>query len=163
MLLRWRQPAWRSVCHSRPIVRTVTREVSFAAACRIRSARMTADDEPMRVLTTRGGELAVPFPPICDDGSCPCHVAAGLDSGCPVQTVTVADRDDVSADQLRAGAAELLHYLWAPGLGVDATAELAAGMADEALEAAAEHPPGTRLRPHFDSDGGAWTYTKAPS
>ena len=118
----------------------------------------------MRVLTTRGGELAVPFPPICDDGSCPCHVAAGVDSGCPVQTVTVADRDDVTADQLRAGAAELLHYLgWGPGLGVHATAELAADMADEALGAAAEHPPGTRLRPHFDSDSGAWTYTKAPS
>ncbi len=118
----------------------------------------------MRVLTTRGGELAVPFPPICDDGSCPCHIAAGLDSGCPVQTVTVADRDDVSADQLRAATVDLLHYLgWVPGLGVDDTAELAADMANEALEAAAEFAVGTRLRPCFDRDSGEWTYTQAPS
>ncbi len=117
----------------------------------------------MRVLTTRGGELATVFGPICDDPDCDCaRGAVGLDSRYPIESVAVADRDDVSLDDLIAACVGFLRQTgWAEGFGPDATAEVATDMAAEAAEIASRYPLGTRLRPRFDFAAELWAYIEA--
>lgn len=50
----------------------------------------------MHVFVTRGGELCALFGPVCDSESCTgCAGWVGLESGHPVDVVTVADRPDI--------------------------------------------------------------------
>jgi hypothetical protein len=115
------------------------------------------------VLVTRGGELAAPLGPLCDDPDCDCaHELAALDSAYPADVVTVADRDDVTTEDLIAACAGLLHRTgWADSLGPTDTAELAADMATEVVDAASKYPAGTLLHPWFDRDEERWTYIAA--
>ena len=56
---------------------------------------------------------------------------AVLDSGYPIDTVTIADRDDITADDLQAAAAAFLqHTGWSTTTGPQLTAELAYSMAE---------------------------------
>jgi len=111
----------------------------------------------MRVLAGRGGELAAPFGPICDDDDCACHHGlAGLDSRCPIETITVANLPDLTLQQLTAACADFL-----AGAGWDDEGgEYSAFMAGEAAQIAARFPVGTRLRASFDYTACDWTFTK---
>ncbi|MGE5697106.1 MAG: hypothetical protein ACM4D3_18310 [Candidatus Sericytochromatia bacterium] len=113
----------------------------------------------MHVLTGRGGELAAPFPPLCDNPDCACsRTLAALDSAYPLDAAVVAD-SDITPDALTQRCAELLHRTgWAESLGPDDTAEIAHEMAADAAQAAAQFPVGTRLRAQFDHHAEAWVY-----
>jgi hypothetical protein len=112
-------------------------------------------DDPMHVLTTRGGELAAPFGPICTNDECRCaHGLASLESKYPAEIVTVAEQD-ITLEGLTAACADFL----ARAGWTDEDGELAADMAAGALEAAAGFPVGTRLRPRFDHAEECWTFT----
>ncbi len=55
----------------------------------------------MHVFVTRGGELCALVGPICDNEDCTgCAGWAGLESGHPVDVVTVADRPDITRADL---------------------------------------------------------------
>ena len=107
----------------------------------------------MRILTGRGGEPAACFGPVLDIAT-----LAGLESLCPLDAATVADRDGGTLDQLTAAA---VSFLQRTGWTDDAEliAELAADMADMATQVAADYPVGARLRAQFDRDTDEWTFT----
>jgi hypothetical protein len=112
----------------------------------------------MFVLTTRGGELATVFGPCCGNEDCGCaRGGVALDSAYPTDTVVVADRDDVTLDDLTAACADFLQRTgWTdPGGGI------AEEMAAEAADIADQCPAGTRLRPRFDHTAEEWTYAEA--
>jgi hypothetical protein len=114
----------------------------------------------MLVLTTRGGELAAPFGPICENDDCQCaHGLAGLDSAhLTTDAVTVADRDDITVEILTGICADFLKRTgWTDD--EELTTELAADMAGLAAAAADGLPPGTRLRPSFNHATESWIFT----
>jgi hypothetical protein len=116
----------------------------------------------MRILVTRGGELAVPVGPFCDNDNCDCATLAALDSGHPIDVATVAERPDVTTSELQAAAAHFLQITgWAAvdsELDAELDAELAAGMAADVAEIAASWPPATQLLARFDRPSEAWVF-----
>lgn len=116
--------------------------------------------KPVHVLTTRGGELAAPFGPICTNDDCLCnHALASLDSRYPTTLVTVADQP-ITLEDLEAKAAAFLDAAgWASGDDDELAALLAHDMAAGAAEAAADFDVGTQLRAAFDHADDSWTFT----
>lgn len=109
----------------------------------------------MRVLTTRGGELAAVAPPICQWSGCECNrQAVALQSTHRVDVVTVAERDDFTLESLRAECAAFLARV---GLD-DEDGELAELMSDEAAWIAEDSPVGTRLWPRFNRETPGWDW-----
>jgi hypothetical protein len=109
----------------------------------------------MHVLVGRGGELAAPFGPVCDDTDCTCnHGLAGLDSRCPVERITVAEHPDITLAQL---TAECAAFLADTGWD-DHDGQIAANMATGAAAIAHAFPIGTRLHARYDHRGGDWTF-----
>ena len=108
----------------------------------------------MRVLTTRGGELVAPFGPLCAHDTCPCgRSVAALEAGVSVESVTVAERDDLGFEDLvTACAGFMARKGWNDENGYSRF------MAEEAAEAAAECAPGTQLWPSFDYDEEEWRW-----
>ena len=86
---------------------------------------------------------------------------AGLTSLCPVETATVADQDITPAD-IEAAALNFLHRAGWVKPGDQLGDELAADMADNCLDTAADWPIGTRLTAHcteLADDQCRWTFT----
>jgi hypothetical protein len=109
----------------------------------------------MRVLTTRGGELAAPFGPLCSDPECGCsHDLAALESAYPADTITVAERDGFTLDDLIAACAAFLQRTgW-----TDDDGEIAHMMAEEAADVADHCEVGTRLLPRFNHETEQWDW-----
>ena len=110
----------------------------------------------MHVLTGRGGELAAPFGPVLGTAQ-----LAGLTSLCPVETAVVADQDITPGD-VEAAALNFLHRAGWIQPGDQLGDELAADMADNCLDTAADWPIGTRLTAHcteLAEDQCRWTFT----
>jgi hypothetical protein len=117
--------------------------------------------ETMRVLTTRGGELATVAGPICSWSDCPCWKhGVGLESGYPVDDgLVVAERDGFTLGDLKAACAAFLERKGWDWTDIDELAEM---MSDEAAEIAEQCEPGTRLWPEFNGESEQWDWFDEP-
>jgi hypothetical protein len=116
----------------------------------------------MHVLVGRGGQLAAIVGPICDDPDCTgCSGFASLDDGQLIDAATIADRDEVTLDDLRAAAADFLKRTGWTDADPQLCADLAVYMAGEAAEIAEAYPIGTRLHADYDRAAEEWVFTRA--
>ncbi len=113
----------------------------------------------MHVLTTRGGELVSAAGPVCDYDNCTeCAGLAGLESGHLIDRATVADRDDITLEDLEAATADFLKRTGWIDVDPELAAELAHDMAANATEVASRYEPGTQLRADYDRQTDLWTF-----
>jgi hypothetical protein len=120
------------------------------------------DHRPMHVLVSRGGQLVAVVGPICDDPDCTgCSGFTALDDRQHVEAATVADREDVTLEHLRAAAADFLQRAGWTDVDPEVCAGLALYMAMEAAEIAQAYPVGTRLHADYDRATDVWAFTRA--
>jgi hypothetical protein len=113
----------------------------------------------MRVLVGRGGELVSTSGPVCDYPDwVDCCGLVLLDCGRMIQVATVADRPDVTFEDLEAATRHLVKIAGWTAVAPDLAAELAHHMAANAAEIAAQYPPGTQLRADYDRESDEWTF-----
>jgi hypothetical protein len=113
----------------------------------------------MRVLVSRGGQLVAATGPVCDYPDCTeCAGLAALDSAHLIATATVADRQDVTFEDLEAAAAHFLKITGWTDAAPDLAAELAHDMACQAAEVASRYEPGTQLQADYDRRSDEWTF-----
>jgi hypothetical protein len=116
----------------------------------------------MHVLTGRGGQLAAIVGPLCDDPDCTgCSGFASLDDGQRIEAATIADREDITPEHLRAAAADFLQRAGWTDVNPQLCGELAVFMAMQAAEIAEAYPVGTRLHVDYDRATDVWAFTRA--
>jgi hypothetical protein len=110
----------------------------------------------MHILTTLTGEIVAPAGPVLDTWAD--HHLTCLASGARVQLALIADRDDITLQQIEAQATEYLRTTgWmAAADDPELITQTAAEMATNCVEIASDYDAGDLLHAEYDAASGEW-------